>query len=102
MVTRMEKEIKVIKRNGQVEPFEQEKIARVAQAAGLRPIDADEVAKKIAEWVDSTGLSEISSIKIRDKVFEELEKVDKYASGLYAWYQNIKDKRYQDKTPQAP
>jgi len=90
----MNETINVVKRDGAKEPYLEDKVTRVAQAAGLRPIDADQLAKKITEWVDGTGLSEVTSLQIRDKVFEELEKMDKYASGLYAWYQNIKDKKY--------
>ena len=88
------RDINVVKRNGSKEPFDAEKIARVVQAAGLRPVDASELSEKIATWVENQGTPEISSIKIRDQVFKELETVDKYASGLYAWYQNLKDKKY--------
>lgn len=84
----------VIKRNGEQEPFDPEKIAAVVQAAGLRPIDAAELADKVETWVKKQNKNSLSSLEIRDKVFKEIEKVDKYASGLYAWYQNLKDKRY--------
>lgn len=85
-------EITVIKRDGSEEPFDMEKIARVAQAAGLRPIDAEEVSKNVADWIEERGSAKIKSTEIRDKVFQELEKIDSYASGLYAWYQSTKDK----------
>ncbi len=90
----MKDEIMVIKRNGNLEPFDQEKIVRVVTAAGLRPIDAAGLAEKVAHWVEKQKNSGVTSIQIRDKVFKELEKVNKYASGLFAWYQNLKDKNY--------
>jgi transcriptional regulator NrdR family protein len=90
----MPKEIMVIKRGGSKELFDPEKISRVVAAAGLRPVEAAELAEGVARWIELTGKEEVSSIEIRDRVFKELEKVDKYASGLYAWYQNLKDKKY--------
>lgn len=84
--------VTIIKRDGKPEDFDIEKIARVAQASGLRPVDAEELSKTVADWVESLGKKSITSIEIRDKVFEELEKKDKYASGLFAWYQTTKDK----------
>jgi transcriptional regulator NrdR family protein len=90
----MQAEILVIKRDGGQEPFDPEKITKVTAAAGLRPIDAAEVAERVAGWVEKRGKKEVSSIQIRDRVFKELEKVDRYASGLFAWYQNLKDKSY--------
>lgn len=86
--------ILIIKRNGSEEPYEQEKITKVVQAAGLRPIDAEELAQKVTDWLEKRNKGKVTSIEVRDKVFKELEKVDKYASGLYAWYQNLKDKKY--------
>lgn len=93
----MPEELVIIKRNGAKEPFDAEKIARVVQSAGLRPIDAAELADRIDRWAKNQPKNELSSIEIRDRVFKEIEKVDKYASGLYAWYQNLKDKRYAEK-----
>lgn len=93
------KEIVVIKRNGARELFDPEKIARVVQAAGLRPIDASELAGRIDRWAKNKDTNEITSIEIRDRVFKEIEKVDKYASGLFAWYQNMKDQKYASQTP---
>ncbi len=95
MRTDMKDEVMVIKRNGNREPFDPEKITKVISAAGVRPVEAAEVAEKISSWIESLRQKEVSSIAIRDRVFHELEGVDKYASGLYAWYQNLKDKKYQ-------
>lgn len=86
-------EIKVVKRDGTIEAYDADKIVRVVSAAGLRPVDAAGLSDKITSWLE-TKKGQVTSIDIRDKVFEELEKVDKYASGLFAWYQNLKDKKY--------
>jgi len=90
----MEKKILVIKRNGSIEPYDPEKIVRVITAAGLRPIDASELARTITDWIEKQGVFEVTTIQIRDQIFKELEKVDRHASGLFAWYQNLKDKQY--------
>jgi len=87
----------VIKRNGERELFDADKITRVVSAAGLRPVDASELSDRVASWAQKQGKPSITSLAIRDKVFKELEKADKYASGLYAWYQNLKDKKYSAK-----
>lgn len=91
----MKNETMVVKRNGNREPFDPEKITKVISAAGVRPVEASEISENIARWVEGLRAKEVSSIAIRDQVFKELENVDKYASGLYVWYQNLKDKKYQ-------
>lgn len=90
----MNTDIKIIKRDGRSEIFDPDKIIKVVTASGLRPVDAEELAKKISEWVRGLNRVSITSIEIRDQVFKELAKMDQYASGLYAWYQNLKDKKY--------
>lgn len=93
----MDKEVFVVKRNGARELFDAEKVARVVQAAGLRPIDAADLAERVDRWAKNKENKEITSIEIRDRVFKEIEKMDKYASGLFAWYQNLKDQKYSSK-----
>lgn len=90
----MDKEVTIIKRNGAKELFDPEKITRVVQAAGLRPVDAAELTDKVVAWIEKQSKRQFTSIEIRDKVFKEIEKIDKYASGLFAWYQNLKDQKY--------
>jgi len=85
--------IKVRKRDGQLESYDPDKVSRVAQAAGARPIDADEISSSVTDWLESNGQEVVDSTSIRDQVFKELEKKDKYASGLFAWYQSLKDKK---------
>lgn len=75
------------KRDGLIEEFSSDKIARVAQAAGLESNQAKILAQKIADWVDCFNQSVISSLQIRDKVAEELFKVNKNAADLFTWYE---------------
>lgn len=85
-------EIQVIKRDGRVEAFQPEKIARVVKAAGLTDHQAQDLAKKVATWVKSLKKEKVTTLRIRDKVIEELEKVDEHAYNLYVWYQETKEK----------
>ncbi len=90
----MEKKVRVVKRDGKLEDFDQGKIERVAKAAGLKPDDAKIVAQNVTQWVTNNIFDHaISSLKIRDKVVEELQRVNTYAAGLYIWYEKIKDKK---------
>ena len=73
----------VVKRDGSIEDFNQGKIARVVTAAGLNDDQAETLAAKIAKWVEDTKLSPLTSLKIRNKVVEELRQVDQYAANLF-------------------
>lgn len=90
----MAEQIKVLKRDGSVEEFKTEKIVRVAEAAGVKAQKAEALAGKVAGWVKSSGENPISSFKIRDKVVEEMEKVNQYTAGLYKWYEKNKRQRH--------
>lgn len=81
----------VKKRNGELEPFDQQKIARVVAAAGLTPDESRQLAASIASWVKASGKNPISSLAIRDKVIEEMKKINNYAAGLYQWYEKTKE-----------
>ena len=83
--------VKVLKRDGSIEEFNHEKIARVVQAAGLETSQAKLLADKIADFVSGNGQGPIPSSQIKDKVVEELTKVDKHAAGLFTWYEKTKD-----------
>lgn len=90
----MEKKYRVIKRDGKIEDFDSGKIERVAKAAGLKPEDAKKVAQNVTLWVTSNIFDHtISSLKVRDKVVEELRKVNSYAAGLYTWYEKTKERK---------
>ena len=82
----------VIKRDGSSEKFSIINVAKVVQATGLTPEQAKSIAEKIASWVESTNEPTLTSIKIRDKVIQELEKINTNAADLYKWYEQSKEK----------
>jgi transcriptional regulator NrdR family protein len=84
-------EITVTKRNGSKERFDQSKIACVVKAAGLSDEEATSLSEKVADEILKLGDKEITSIQIRDKVIEELKKVNEAAYDLYVWYEKTKD-----------
>lgn len=81
----------IIKRDGSKEPFEAEKVARVVKAAGLDDRQAQELAAHVAAWVESQPDQAISSLVVRDEVQTQLDSVNRYAAGLFRWYQKTKE-----------
>ncbi len=84
--------IEVIKRDGSKEPFSSDKIRRVVMAAGLPSTKVPTLIDAIESWIQTLEVTEVNSLAIRDKVHEELVKLDPYASNMYGWYQKTKDK----------
>ena len=88
-----ESKITVIKRDNTIEPLDEGKIVRVAKATGLTEEEAkvvsDAIYARILKSVD-TDTQEIKSTTIRDYFLEELQKTNKYAAGLYEWYEKSK------------
>lgn len=85
--------MKVIKRNGTLEDFEEGKIARVAHAAGLSEEQAQKLAQTVSQKVKALNAQQLTTIQIRDLVIQEMNKVDKYATDMFSWYQKGKDER---------
>jgi transcriptional regulator NrdR family protein len=81
---------KVIKKDGSVENFDKEKIARVVTAAGLTPRKAKALATKVEKYITGLQGNKVTSKQIRNKVVDELTRADKYAAGLYTWYEKTK------------
>ncbi|MFH2021965.1 MAG: ATP cone domain-containing protein [Patescibacteria group bacterium] len=88
----MNENIKVLKRDGSLENFNQEKIHLVTKAAGLTEEQAKNLTKKAVDWVFSTGKSTVSSLDIRLKVAAMLKEISEYSAGLYEWYEKTKKK----------
>jgi len=82
--------IKVIKKDGSTENFDQDKIARVTEAAGLSAKKAQILAANVTKWAEEWAKIKreprVSSLEIRWKVIEELQDVNKHATNLYIWY----------------
>ncbi len=83
--------LQVIKKDSTKEEFDQDKIARVVTAAGLNPSDGFELATKVAQWAQSQGKVQITTFLIREKVIEEMKKVNPVAADLFAQYEKTKD-----------
>lgn len=87
---------RVIKRDGTVEDFQPNKIARVVRAAGLTSKQSQMLATKVAQWaikwVKIKKQAKITTLEIRMKVIEELHQTNEYAANLFAWYQKTKDR----------
>lgn len=81
----------VIKKDSSTEDFDQDKIARVITAAGLGPEEGFELATKVAKWAQSQGKAQITTYLIREKVLEEMKKINPVAADLFAQYEKSKD-----------
>lgn len=83
--------LQVIKRDSRVEDFDQDKIARVVTAAGLKPSDGLDLAIRIAKWAQSLGKPQITSYALREKIIEELQKINPTVAQFYSQYEKGKD-----------
>ena len=81
----------VIKRDGTKEKFNLINIAKVATASGLTPDQAKELAETMSHWADGLNKSEMTSLEIRDKMVEELKKINQNSANLYTWYEQSKE-----------
>lgn len=86
-------DIKVLKSDNSIEDFDENKIARVAEAAGLSSEKAKTMAANIAKWLEEIGAPQVKSLQIRSKVIEELQKTNQYAANLYIWYKKNEMRR---------
>ena len=89
----MTENIKVLKRDGTLEDYSEDKIKTVVNTAGLDSHQSEALAITVTEWVKSLGKPQVSSLEIRDKVLEELKAYSENVSGLYEWYETTKDNK---------
>jgi transcriptional regulator NrdR family protein len=81
----------VIKRDGAKEQFSVINISKVAMASGLSPEQAKQIAEVLVDWAKSLQKEFITSLEIRDKMLEELKKINVEAAQLYEWYEQSKE-----------
>lgn len=86
----------VVKRDGRREPFSRQKLfSGVSKACGKRPIPADaveNVVDAVTSEVQRSAQSEITSMRIGEKVMEELARLDEVAYVRFASvYRRFKD-----------
>lgn len=82
------REIKVIKRNSEIRPFDTTKLTRsVEVACRKRPVTDDQIEQlvtRILHKIDKFGEGEVPTKIIGDLVLDELKKVDEVAYVRYA------------------
>ncbi len=83
----------VVKRDGSKEIFNRDKVCGVLMAAGLPQDQAEGITNTVESWIQSNNLEEFKSLELRDKILEELTKVNKEVADLYQWYESTKDKK---------
>lgn len=83
--------LQVIKRDSRVEDFDQDKIARVVTAASLKPSEGFDLAIRVAKWAQSLGKPQITSYALREKIIEELQKINQTVAQFYSQYEKGKD-----------
>ena len=81
----------VIKRDGSIEKFSVINIAKVVTASGVDPEQAKKLSDTIATWAKEKNVETLTSLEIRDKVLEELQKINTNAAELYKWYEQSKE-----------
>ncbi len=75
----------VLKKDGRLEMFQQEKIVRCCIAAGV----PEKEAKKVAEEVSGHLYMNIPTNEIRKMVIKKLGKIDKKAAAAYERYEKM-------------
>jgi hypothetical protein len=84
--------IKVKKRDGKIEDYEDRKIGRVVIACGLDATEAEKLVAELNDWVKQFDGQTITSTQIRDKIIEILPKFSEYSAKQYTWWEKYKDK----------
>lgn len=77
--------IQVRKKDGSLEDFNREKVYNSLLAAGLTPVDADEVADQIQVWVGESDQI-ISTAEIRERSIDLMKTKDVAAAERYKTY----------------
>lgn len=93
------RELTVVKKNGQREPFDRDKLARsIYVALRKRPVEAERVERVINSLVrqlESSGDTEIPSEDVGELVMEALSTLDKVAyirfASVYRSFEDIKE-----------
>jgi hypothetical protein len=82
---------KVQKRDGSIEKFSYINISKVGMASGLTPEQSKVIAELIGNWAMNLHVEQITSLQIRDKMIEELPKINENAAEMYRWYEQTKE-----------
>jgi transcriptional repressor NrdR len=93
------RELTVVKKNGQREPFERDKLARsISTAVRKRPIEPDRIERlinSIVRQLESSGENDISTDQVGELVMEALASLDQVAyvrfASVYRDFREAKD-----------
>jgi transcriptional repressor NrdR len=93
------RELTVVKKNGQREPFEREKLARsINTAVRKRPIESERIERvinSIVRQLESSGETDVSTDQIGELVMEALATLDQVAyvrfASVYRDFREAKD-----------
>lgn len=80
--------VQVRKKDGSLEDFNREKVYNSLLAAGLSPVDADEVADEIQVWVAGSDQI-ISTLEIRERSIDLMKTKDVTAAERYKAYKKL-------------
>lgn len=83
---------RIIKRDKQIEDFNQAKIKNVIMSAGLTEEQANHCLFELSKWAESTGKPLITTIQLRDHIIIEMQKVNHDAAVNYINYEKDRDK----------
>jgi len=50
------------------------------------------LALSVDRWAKSLNKEQVTTMEIRDRVIEELKKINEYVANLFIWYEQGKDK----------
>jgi len=82
------REVKIVKKNGEVRPFDINKLTRsIEVACRKRPVKVEQIEKMVGEIIkkiDKFGEGEVESRIVGELLMEELAKVDEVAYVRYA------------------
>jgi transcriptional repressor NrdR len=93
------RELTVVKKNGQREPFERDKLARsISTAVRKRPIEPDRIERlinSIVRQLESSGENDVSTDQVGELVMEALASLDQVAyvrfASVYRDFREAKD-----------
>lgn len=83
---------RIVKRDKQIEDFNEAKIIRVLEAVGLSPEDAQRVCVSVEKWIEKSKKPLVTTIQIRDQIIVELQKLNREAAAHYIEYEKNRDK----------
>jgi transcriptional regulator NrdR family protein len=83
---------RIVKRDKELEDFNEAKIVNVLEASGLNHEEAQNICKIVFQWAEDTKKPLITTLQIRDRIITELQKTNREAAEHYVEYELKRDK----------